>query len=213
MERIKLLLIVLLAAGGFFIPAYSDNTKYTPSSVKAVNLSPIETKTPEVKAVNLSKPRTPQNNLAPLKVQAVPVNTKSESVKVQAVPVNSQNENDKPVYQPPVQLAEPNGQGVNSLTVPVDIQSEACNKIFNIECEELFNLTLAAIIANNFSIEELQTKGGYIEFKAASKEFLAIISEVDNKNSILKITPTNGVYHFAPGIVYKIFEYISLKTK
>ena len=59
----------------------------------------------------------------------------------------------------------------------------------------------------------MQTKGGYIEFKAASKEFLAIISEVDNKNSILKITPTNGVYHFAPGIVYKIFEYISLKTK
>lgn len=234
MERIKLFSLLLIISG-CVLPVFAEDAgQRVIPSVKAVNLAPIETKTPEIKAVNLSKPGSVQENIpaniVPVKVQAVPADTKEEPVKVQAVPVKEEN-NTAPktfasqetaksqpskggaAYQPPVQLVAPNGQAVNSLTTPADIESDACVKIFQLNAEDLLVYTLAALEANNFNIGEIQSRGGYITFKAANKDFLAVVSEIDSKNSMLKITPANGVYHFAPGIVYKVFEYITIKMK
>ena len=45
----------------------------------------------------------------------------------------------------------------------------------------------------------MQSKTGYILFNAVNKEFLASIVNVDNKNTMLKITPANNNYYFCTG--------------
>ena len=100
-----------------------------------------------------------------------------------------------------------------SLSTRVSVQNvsfEQCTKIFKVDSENLFYLTISAINANRFNITEIQSKTGYILFNAVGKEFLANIVKIDDKNSILRITPVNNVYYFQPGIVLNIFKYIEL---
>lgn len=99
---------------------------------------------------------------------------------------------------------------VQSLVTPQNVDFEYCNKIFNVNSERLFYLTIASINANKFRIDEIQTKSGYILFTAANKQFLANISELDSKRSLLKVTPANNIYYFPLGIVVNLFKYIEL---
>lgn len=101
---------------------------------------------------------------------------------------------------------------VQSLVTPQNIDFEYCNKIFNINAERLFYLTIASINANKFKIDEIQSKSGYILFTAADKQFLANIASLDDKRAILKITPANNIYYFPLGIVVNLFKYIELNT-
>ena len=71
-------------------------------------------------------------------------------------------------------------------------------------------MTLGAVTANKFSIDEIQTQNGYIIFSAVNNKYLATISGIDADNSILKITPCNNIYFFPPGIVLSVFKYIEL---
>ena len=96
------------------------------------------------------------------------------------------------------------------ITQPQNISFENCTKMFAVNKEKLFYLTLGAITANRFSIEEIQTTNGYIIFSAANNKYLATVAEIDNTNSILKITPCNNIYFFPPGIYIGIFKYIDL---
>lgn len=96
------------------------------------------------------------------------------------------------------------------LTTPKTVSYDDCTKTYYISAEKLFYLTLASISANRFEIKEMQSKTGYILFKAANKEFLASVVYFGLNKSMLKITPTNNNYYFAPGIVYNIFKYIDL---
>lgn len=95
-------------------------------------------------------------------------------------------------------------------TEPQAIQFSDCNKIFKIDSQKLFYLTLASINANKFNIDEIQTKSGYILFTAAQKQFLATVVTIDAKTSLLKITPCNNTYYFPIGIVQNVFKYIDL---
>ena len=99
------------------------------------------------------------------------------------------------------------------LTVAQNILFEDCTKIFKINQEDLFYLTLGAVSANRFTIDEMQTANGYIIFTANKNKYLASTAKVDNKNSILKITPCNNVYNFPPGIISNMFKYIELNEK
>ena len=74
--------------------------------------------------------------------------------------------------------------------------------------ENLFILTLSAISANKYTVEEIQTKDGYIMFTALKNKYLATIAGIDNNNSILKITPCNDIYFFQASILSNIFRYI-----
>ena len=98
----------------------------------------------------------------------------------------------------------------NPLTSPQNISFENCTKIFGINQEKLFYLTLASISANRFNIDEIQSANGYIIFSANRNKYLATISKVDKTNAILKITPCNNVYNFPPGIITNTFKYIDL---
>lgn len=96
------------------------------------------------------------------------------------------------------------------ITTPQNITFENCTKMFAVNKEKLFYLTLGGISANRFNIEEIQTANGYIIFSAAKNKYLATISGIDSANSILKITPCNDIYFFPPGIVINMFKYIEL---
>lgn len=96
------------------------------------------------------------------------------------------------------------------LTTPQNISFADCSKNYNISAERLVYLTLESITANRFETKEIQSKTGYILFRAANKEFLATVAYYGLNKSLLKITPTNNSYYFAPGIVSNIFKYIDL---
>ena len=96
------------------------------------------------------------------------------------------------------------------ITVPQNIMFQNCTKIFAVNKEKLFYLTLSSLSANRFAIDEVQTANGYIIFTVNRNKYLATIASVDSANSILKITPCNNVYNFPPGILLNTFKYIDL---
>ncbi len=96
------------------------------------------------------------------------------------------------------------------ITQPQNIAFENCTKMFPVNKEKLFYLTLSAVTANKFSIDEIQTQNGYVIFSAANNKYLATIAGIDADNSILKITPCNEIYFFPPGVFLGMFKYIEL---
>lgn len=99
---------------------------------------------------------------------------------------------------------------VVSPTVPQMISFEKCTKKYEIPVEQLYFLALASINANKFTIDEIQSKNGYILFTAANRQFLVSANRVDPKSAILKIVPADGNYYFPIGILTNIFKYIDL---
>ena len=95
-------------------------------------------------------------------------------------------------------------------TTPQNINFENCTKIFAVNKEKLFYLTLASLSANRFLIDEVQTSNGYVVFTVNRNQYLATIAGVDSTNAILKITPCNNIYNFPPGILTNTFKYIDL---
>lgn len=96
------------------------------------------------------------------------------------------------------------------VTVAQKIPYSECTKIFSVDKEKLYFLTLAAVTANKFNIDEIQTSDGYIIFSVSRKQYLATIAKVDNTNSILRITPCDDIYVFPPGVILNMFKYIEL---
>ncbi|HNW25883.1 MAG TPA: hypothetical protein PLG15_03145 [Candidatus Gastranaerophilaceae bacterium] len=93
---------------------------------------------------------------------------------------------------------------------PQAVDFGLCRKIFKIDAQKLFYLTLAAVNANRFTIDEIQSKSGYILFSVAKKQFLANVISVNAENSMLKITPCDNIYFFPVGIVQNMFKYVEL---
>ncbi len=109
-----------------------------------------------------------------------------------------------PVYSAGEQLS------LSTLITAQNVSYENCTKVFNTDNVSLFHLTLAAINANRFTVDEVQSKNGYILFTAVNKQFLAMVSNVNTNQGILRITPADGNYFFQPGIVLNIFKYIEV---
>ena len=110
--------------------------------------------------------------------------------------------------EPVASVSQP--QVAPPITQPQNIAFENCTKMFAVNKEKLFYLTLSAVTANKFSIDEIQTQNGYIIFSAANNKYLATIAGIDADNSILKITPCNEIYFFPPGILLGMYKYIEL---
>ena len=99
---------------------------------------------------------------------------------------------------------------LSTLITAQNISYENCTKVFNTDNVSLLYLTIAAINANRFTIDEIQTKSGYILFTAVNKKFLATVVNVNTNQGMVKITPVDNNYYFQPGIVLNIFKYIDL---
>ena len=69
-------------------------------------------------------------------------------------------------------------------------------------------MVLSSIAKNNYKIEEIQSKNGLIIFKVYNKEFLANITKVDFKTTLLKITPVDNNYNFPYSIIENLFKTI-----
>lgn len=109
-----------------------------------------------------------------------------------------------PVYSAGEQLS------LSTLITSQNVHFESCTKVFNTDNISLFYLTLAAINANRFTVDEIQSKSGYILFTAVNKKFLAMVSNVNTNQGLVRITPADNNYYFQPGIVLNIFKYIEL---
>ena len=99
---------------------------------------------------------------------------------------------------------------LSTLITAQNVKFETCTKVFNTDNVSLLYLTIAAINTNRFTIDEIQSKSGYILFTAVNKRFLATVTNVNTKQGMLKITPEDNNYFFQPGIVLNIFKYIEL---
>lgn len=98
----------------------------------------------------------------------------------------------------------------SALTTPQYVGFERCVRVYPLNAEKLYYMSIASINANRFQTLELQSKMGYILFKAVNKEFLISIIKIDDTKSMIKITPANNNYFFAPGIVSNIYKYIDM---
>lgn len=120
----------------------------------------------------------------------------------------SHSVNCEEVYSP-ITIYQPT---ISTLITPQNVSFENCTKEYAMNQEKLYYLAISAINANRFEVVELQSKTGYILFKAVNKEFLATVVKLGVNKSMLKITPTNNNYYFALGIVSNIFKYIDLNV-
>ncbi len=101
---------------------------------------------------------------------------------------------------------------MSTLVTPQKMSFEDCNKLYKMPSDKLFYLAISSINANRFTVDEIQSKTGYILFTAVGKQFLASVVKVDNNRSILKLTPADNVYYFQPGIVLNVFKYIDVNS-
>jgi hypothetical protein len=102
------------------------------------------------------------------------------------------------------------GQDLSTLISSQNVKFEDCTKVFNVDNVTLFYQTIAAINANRFTIDEIQSKSGYVLFTAVNKKFLAAITNVNTNQAMLRITPADNNYYFQPGIISNIHKYIDL---
>jgi len=110
-----------------------------------------------------------------------------------------------PVIQPSVYSAD-----LSTLISAQNVKYSDCTKVFNTDNVSLYYYTISSINANRFTIDEIQSKSGYVLFTAVNKQFLASVSNVNVKQAMLRITPVDNNYYFQPGIVSNIFKYIDL---
>lgn len=99
---------------------------------------------------------------------------------------------------------------VAALVTPQNVDFKLCTRTYVMPAEKLFYMAIASAKENKFTVDEIQSKTGYILFTAVGKQYLASVVKIDNTKTMLKITPTNNNYFFAPGIVLNFFRYIDL---
>lgn len=110
-------------------------------------------------------------------------------------------------------LADDSSATLSNFTTIQNVSPDICTKLYQTSTEKLFYLTISAINANNFKIDEIQSKTGYVLFTAVGKQYLATIAKFSSSSAMLKISPVNGVYYFQPGIVLNMFKYIDLNVQ
>jgi len=102
---------------------------------------------------------------------------------------------------------------IQELVTPRNVDFSACTKVYDFPVEKLFYMSILAVNANKFEIEELQSKMGYILFNGANKTFLMSVVKLENGHSMLKITPADNNYFFPYGVVYNIYKYIDMNAE
>lgn len=113
------------------------------------------------------------------------------------------------VLCPPFVKAEEQ-PSMTALVTPQNVDFKTCTRTYIMPAEKLFYMAIASAKENKFTVDEIQSKTGYILFTAVGKQYLASVLKIDDTKTLLKITPANNNYFFAPGIVLNFFRYIDL---
>lgn len=85
-----------------------------------------------------------------------------------------------------------------------------CIKLYKLPFDKTYLLALSAVGANNYEIVEMQSRNGYVIFKAGNREFLLSVLKKDKNYTFLKLSPCDNNYYFSPQIPFKIFNYVAL---
>lgn len=85
-----------------------------------------------------------------------------------------------------------------------------CIRLYKLPFGKMFMLALSSVNAANYEILEMQSRNGYIIFKAEGREFLLDILAKNKSYTYLKITPCDNNYYFNPKIPVKIFNGVAL---
>ena len=96
----------------------------------------------------------------------------------------------------------------NTQQQPILVPFSTCQRSFIKQSEPFFYIVLSSLSKNNYKIEEIQSKNGLIIFKVYNKEFLANITKVDFKTTLLKITPADNNYNFSYSLIENLFKTI-----
>lgn len=191
--------ILVLIIGCFCISGctFYVNADTNVNSIDSLNIKPISvlTNTSSVNAIQTNKTVQQPKTSQPVQKVQQPAN----------VPVATKKQASKNTQQSQVNVP-------SNLSIP-PVSFENCSKTFKLDSQRLFYLTLASVNANRFSIDEIQSKSGYVVFTAAKQQFLASVITIDSQRSMLKITPCNNIYYFSIGIVQNIFKYIELNMQ
>ncbi len=123
----------------------------------------------------------------------------AQSVEIPLIPSNPTY---KSVQNVPRVTAEPKPEIITT-------SFDDCVKIYDTNVENLFLMTLAAINASGFKIDEIQSQTGLISFEAGNKSLLVSVTKVNPKTAMIKITPMDNSYTFPPLLKDKIFTYLS----
>lgn len=200
-----------------YVPKVNQNTNVpvVKNATLNVTTSPSPQQTPVKTNSNSTDSTVILNPLLPPAPPAKPI----------VNPVSNTIQQSQPVIKPTVNQQSNLNQSTNTVkpvsnqtsaqnpaVIPQNISFQKCTKIFPVDSEKLFYLAIASINANRFTINEIQSKSGYVLFSVLQKQFLLSIANVDKKNAIAKITPANNNYYFPEGIVTNIFKYIDLNT-
>lgn len=138
-----------------------------------------------------------------LTISVLPAAAEEATAEAEQQTQQTQQTQEIPQFQP---------QNLSTLVTPQNVSFDMCTRTFAMNSDRLFYLTIAAVNANRFEIKEIQSKTGYILFGAVGKEFLASVISIDKYRSMLKITPANNNYFFAPGIVLNMYKYIEVNS-
>ena len=83
---------------------------------------------------------------------------------------------------------------LSTMVTPQNVDYNLCTRNYILTPEKLFYMAIASINANRFTIDEIQSKTGYILFTAVGRQYLASVVKVDSSKSMLRITPTSNNY-------------------
>lgn len=84
-----------------------------------------------------------------------------------------------------------------------------CIKLYKLPFDKLYFIALSSVNANKYEIVEMQSRNGYIMFKAENKEFLLTVLQKDKDYSFIKLTPCDNNYYFPSNIPQNIFNQIA----
>lgn len=84
-------------------------------------------------------------------------------------------------------------------------------KYYSYSYADTFTSALSALSTNNIAISSFNSSKGQVKAKVYNKELFILVAAVKNNETLVRITPTDGIYNISPDIVNNIFQNIKLE--
>lgn len=78
-------------------------------------------------------------------------------------------------------------------------------KNFGVSADNMYLTSLSVLNSLNYEILEIQSKSGYVLFRAGAKDYILMVSSNTPVTSVIKILPANSIYSTGTEIQKTIF--------